>query len=225
MRRPAAAGPSPSQNATSATTADFSCGICFDTASEPVVTKCGHLYCWSCLDTWLQRGEAECPMCKGHISSDHPGDIIPLYGKGGTHGAPSHNSAHPLPHVAPPTAPAASATEAREHARPAANREMPPARENRMEFHWGARGGWGGGLFFLFASPSMIQWPVMLLIIILALLYKFAPWRAWLGFEPARNDIGANDGAHPPAQRDGADVTHIAMLIALFSIFIWIAGM
>jgi len=27
----------------------FECNICFDTANEPVVTLCGHLFCWSCL--------------------------------------------------------------------------------------------------------------------------------------------------------------------------------
>lgn len=28
---------------------DFDCNICYDTAREPVVTMCGHLYCWPCL--------------------------------------------------------------------------------------------------------------------------------------------------------------------------------
>ncbi len=28
---------------------NFECSICFDTANEPVVTKCGHLYCWPCI--------------------------------------------------------------------------------------------------------------------------------------------------------------------------------
>lgn len=29
--------------------AQFECNICFDAAREPVVTQCGHLYCWPCL--------------------------------------------------------------------------------------------------------------------------------------------------------------------------------
>ena len=29
--------------------AQFECNICFDAAKDPVVTQCGHLYCWSCL--------------------------------------------------------------------------------------------------------------------------------------------------------------------------------
>lgn len=28
---------------------DFDCNVCYDTAREPVVTMCGHLYCWPCL--------------------------------------------------------------------------------------------------------------------------------------------------------------------------------
>jgi E3 ubiquitin-protein ligase RNF5 len=27
----------------------FECNICFDTADEPVISVCGHLYCWSCI--------------------------------------------------------------------------------------------------------------------------------------------------------------------------------
>jgi len=34
----------------------FSCNICFDEVVEPVVTKCGHLYCWPCLFQWLEPG-------------------------------------------------------------------------------------------------------------------------------------------------------------------------
>ena len=29
--------------------AQLDCNICFDAAREPVVTQCGHLYCWQCL--------------------------------------------------------------------------------------------------------------------------------------------------------------------------------
>lgn len=36
--------------------AQFDCNICFDAAREPVVTQCGHLYCWQCLhqvNSWI----------------------------------------------------------------------------------------------------------------------------------------------------------------------------
>jgi hypothetical protein len=34
----------------------FSCNICLDSVVEPVVTQCGHLYCWPCLYRWLEPG-------------------------------------------------------------------------------------------------------------------------------------------------------------------------
>jgi len=35
----------------------FTCAICLENVSdEPVVTKCGHLYCWRCLYQWLEPG-------------------------------------------------------------------------------------------------------------------------------------------------------------------------
>mmetsp|Transcript_11587 Transcript_11587/g.33341 ORF Transcript_11587/g.33341 Transcript_11587/m.33341 type:complete len:335 (-) Transcript_11587:622-1626(-) len=34
----------------------FSCHICFDEVTEPVVTRCGHMYCWPCLFQWLEPG-------------------------------------------------------------------------------------------------------------------------------------------------------------------------
>lgn len=40
----------------SITDSRFSCNICFDEVTEPVVTKCGHLYCWPCLFQWLEPG-------------------------------------------------------------------------------------------------------------------------------------------------------------------------
>ncbi|KAL6553108.1 E3 ubiquitin-protein ligase rma3 [Orobanche gracilis] len=27
----------------------FECNICFELAQDPVITLCGHLYCWPCL--------------------------------------------------------------------------------------------------------------------------------------------------------------------------------
>lgn len=51
-------------------------------ASEPVVTLCGHLYCWSCLYRWLQVQShcRTCPVCKAGVDRDK---VIPIYGRGG----------------------------------------------------------------------------------------------------------------------------------------------
>ena len=65
----------------------YECNVCFDTAQDPVVTRCGHLYCWACIHRWLEgarvRGAqstaAACPVCKAEVTEDA---LIPLYGHG-----------------------------------------------------------------------------------------------------------------------------------------------
>ena len=37
----------------------FECNICLELASSPVVTLCGHLYCWPCLYRCAAQGKAE----------------------------------------------------------------------------------------------------------------------------------------------------------------------
>ncbi|KAJ0970886.1 hypothetical protein J5N97_018845 [Dioscorea zingiberensis] len=61
--------------------AEFECNVCFDTPKDPVVTSCGHLFCWPCLHEWIQRNQddKQCPMCKGELSESN---IIPIYGRG-----------------------------------------------------------------------------------------------------------------------------------------------
>lgn len=71
----------------------FDCSICFESAQEPVVTLCGHLYCWPCIYKWLNvqtssldtdPRQKNCPVCKASISSC---SLVPLYG----HGTSSHS--------------------------------------------------------------------------------------------------------------------------------------
>lgn len=65
----------------------FDCNICLDFASEPIVTLCGHLYCWPCIYKWLHVQSdslapdepPQCPVCKADISHT---TMIPLYGRG-----------------------------------------------------------------------------------------------------------------------------------------------
>lgn len=60
---------------------DFECNICFDLAQDPIVTLCGHLFCWPCLYKWLHihSHSQECPVCKALIEEEK---LVPLYGRG-----------------------------------------------------------------------------------------------------------------------------------------------
>ena len=57
---------------------NFECTICLETAKEPVLTKCGHMFCWPCIYNWLdsKQGRAKCPNCKNEITKN---DLIPVY--------------------------------------------------------------------------------------------------------------------------------------------------
>mmetsp|Transcript_31743 Transcript_31743/g.82826 ORF Transcript_31743/g.82826 Transcript_31743/m.82826 type:complete len:456 (-) Transcript_31743:361-1728(-) len=65
----------------------YECNICFQEAVDPVVTVCGHLFCWPCLSQWLNSGRSfkECPVCKAGVEEDK---VIPIYGRGGSRSDP-----------------------------------------------------------------------------------------------------------------------------------------
>ncbi|XP_078427446.1 E3 ubiquitin-protein ligase RMA3-like [Wolffia australiana] len=90
----------------------FDCNICLEFAVEPVVTLCGHLYCWPCIYKWLQprserEAHEECPVCKAALS---PAALVPLYGRGCSKPVarspavprrpPAHAAARPRPGIA-----------------------------------------------------------------------------------------------------------------------------
>jgi E3 ubiquitin-protein ligase RNF5 len=58
----------------------YVCNICLDIAKDAVVSMCGHLYCWPCLNTWIETRPHRqlCPVCKAAISKEK---VIPLYGR------------------------------------------------------------------------------------------------------------------------------------------------
>ncbi|CAN8247923.1 unnamed protein product [Cochlearia groenlandica] len=68
---------------------NFDCNICLDSVQEPVVTLCGHLFCWPCIHKWLDlhsfstseeyQSRRQCPVCKSNISHS---TLVPLYGRG-----------------------------------------------------------------------------------------------------------------------------------------------
>lgn len=81
---------------------NFECNICFELAQDPIVTLCGHLFCWPCLYKWLHIHAhfQECPVCKALIVQDK---LVPLYGRGKTSSDPRFRS---IPGVRIPSRPA-----------------------------------------------------------------------------------------------------------------------
>jgi uncharacterized paraquat-inducible protein A len=53
------------------------CIICYNTIDEKNLckTNCNHIYCLNCLNTWLNRGNIDCPMCRLNIKSYKNNDI------------------------------------------------------------------------------------------------------------------------------------------------------
>jgi len=72
-------------------TGGFDCNICLDLVHDPVVTLCGHLYCWPCIYKWIhfqtdptqnpENQNPQCPVCKDEVSQE---TLVPLYGRGQT---------------------------------------------------------------------------------------------------------------------------------------------
>lgn len=59
----------------------YDCNICFELAKDPIITCCGHLYCWPCIYRWLHihSDTNECPVCKGEVTTKN---VTPVYGRG-----------------------------------------------------------------------------------------------------------------------------------------------
>ncbi|KYQ88606.1 hypothetical protein DLAC_11347 [Tieghemostelium lacteum] len=122
------------KKATSSNTAtqssSFECNICFDEVSEPVVTQCGHLFCWSCIFQWLQHNPSQqCPVCKAPITEEK---LIPIYGRGGSTSDPRKNRSIPQ----------------RPPGRPEQRSQSTQSTYNDFFFGNGVHGGAGGGTGF-----------------------------------------------------------------------------
>ena len=42
---------------------ELKCGVCFDILATPAVLECGHVFCYSCAQRWLDRNPI-CPTCR-----------------------------------------------------------------------------------------------------------------------------------------------------------------
>lgn len=112
-------------------------------ASDPVVTLCGHLYCWPCLFRWMhvQSHARTCPVCKASLDLTR---VVPIYG----HGEHQPRSVMEVAHKQAEGAVVAPS-------RPLGQRETPGARDGR-----GARDGEGsrsGATAPLSALPSFFN--------------------------------------------------------------------
>lgn len=76
----------------------FDCNICLDFCKDPVVTLCGHLYCWPCVYKWLTTQQS-CPVCKSSLSQ---AALVPLYGRGAASKPPENIPHRPPATLAPP---------------------------------------------------------------------------------------------------------------------------
>ena len=82
--------------------------ICIEIPLEPVVTFCGHMYCWPFLFRWMQATSGQvmsaggpassCPVCKSAVTTE---TVIPLYGRGNERSR-STNTSSSSSSLAPP---------------------------------------------------------------------------------------------------------------------------
>ncbi|XVF15695.1 hypothetical protein REPUB_Repub09cG0177500 [Reevesia pubescens] len=108
---------------------DFECNICFELAQDPIVTLCGHLFCWPCLYRWLHHHShcQECPVCKALIQEEK---LVPLYGRGKNQTDPRSKS---YPGMEIPNRPAGQ--------RPATAPRPPPETNQFANYGFGLMGG------------------------------------------------------------------------------------
>jgi len=77
----------------------FECNICFDLPKDPVVTQCGHLYCWPCIYRWMNVAQSAqnhslCPVCKAAVEKQ---TVIPIYGRGNEEDDPRERPVDEIP--------------------------------------------------------------------------------------------------------------------------------
>ncbi|KAK2637146.1 hypothetical protein Ddye_031938 [Dipteronia dyeriana] len=66
----------------------FDCNVCLYMARDPILTCCGHLFCWPCFYQlpYVHENVKECPECKGDLTET---SIIPIYGNGSNYSSKS----------------------------------------------------------------------------------------------------------------------------------------
>lgn len=74
------------------------CCICLDNSKQPVATLCGHLFCKSCINQWinLKPTSQTCPVCQTHINKNK---LVRLYGINESHQNDPEASINDVPNV------------------------------------------------------------------------------------------------------------------------------
>lgn len=57
----------------------YDCNICLEMAKDPVLTCCGHLFCWPCFYQleYVDLTAKQCPVCRGDVVDSN---VTPIYG-------------------------------------------------------------------------------------------------------------------------------------------------
>lgn len=118
----------------------YACNVCFEVASNPILTACGHLFDWECLYQWLSLpSQLACPVCPVCKSACDIPSLTPIYGRGGACESSADQKLRTLstssqtrsknlldqwlePHIHPPSVPLLGGATP---ARPAARRRPP----------------------------------------------------------------------------------------------------
>ncbi|XP_072267379.1 E3 ubiquitin-protein ligase RNF125 [Pyxicephalus adspersus] len=48
----------------------YDCAVCLEVLNRPMRTRCGHVFCHTCIKASLRRNAYACPYCRTHLSSE-----------------------------------------------------------------------------------------------------------------------------------------------------------
>ncbi|XP_043835552.1 E3 ubiquitin-protein ligase RNF125 [Dromiciops gliroides] len=48
----------------------FDCSVCLEVLHQPIRTRCGHVFCRSCISTSLRNSKWTCPYCRAYLPSE-----------------------------------------------------------------------------------------------------------------------------------------------------------
>ncbi|XP_053570977.1 E3 ubiquitin-protein ligase RNF125 [Bombina bombina] len=52
------------------TNISFDCAVCLEVLNRPTRTRCGHVFCQTCIKASLRNNAYACPYCRSHLSSE-----------------------------------------------------------------------------------------------------------------------------------------------------------